>query len=360
MMRLLLVFLIACAVSADGPCTCKDVDQTAGPCKLKIHVCGCLEDLQLQYYGQATDYASGQTTDHIKWFKSSAGAGAEAVKALFNLHLVRNLSDVNQTDYCNCGHQDVPLPGKCTIRGTVCAMFNSSDDVALGRNSYQGWASDVDLDGAKYTGFVQNQADQKACGAAAFADLQQKYPEICKPAPPTPPTPAPPVPTPSAMLYSCNTTSGRCAEDPKGTQSPGDCIATCKVHPPTPATPMYSCNVATGRCAEDPKGTQSPADCIATCNVGPPTPSPPGPTPKPPAPTPNAPTPPPATPTPAPPPPAATTLDIQSFQKADCSDAPVRNTGTAAQCNKLVSGTTTAYYKFTMVWCVCHLFVGAG
>jgi hypothetical protein len=30
------------------------------------------------------------------------------------------------------------------------------------------------------------------------------------------------------VMYSCNTTTGQCAEDPKGTQAPGECIATCK------------------------------------------------------------------------------------------------------------------------------------
>jgi hypothetical protein len=49
------------------------------------------------------------------------------------------------------------------------------------------------------------------------------------PGPPGPlnctPTPAP---TPGPVMYSCNAATGNCAEDPHGTQSPGECIATCK------------------------------------------------------------------------------------------------------------------------------------
>jgi hypothetical protein len=100
-------------------------------------------------------------------------------------------------------------------------------------------------------------------------------------------------------------------------------------------------------CVSQAVGTKCIYNSLSDCDVTPPpSPAPPVPTPK--APTPKAPTP--NTPTPPPPPPpAATTLDIQSFQKADCSDLAVDNTGTADKCNKLVSGTTTAYYKFTMV-----------
>jgi hypothetical protein len=119
--------------------------------------------------------------------------------------------------------------------------------------------------------------------------------------------------------------TGQCALDPKGSQSPGECIATCKssqaaqlqrgggpvqvcrtaqlwpaerhdivrsghlggatcdmcckkyikapggcgnqtnlpTHVPTPI--MLSCNAATGQCVLDPKGSQSPGEYIATC-----------------------------------------------------------------------------------------------
>jgi hypothetical protein len=33
-------------------------------------------------------------------------------------------------------------------------------------------------------------------------------------------------------MYSCNTLTGQCAADPHGTQSPGDCISTCKCATP--------------------------------------------------------------------------------------------------------------------------------
>ena len=42
----------------------------------------------------------------------------------------------------------------------------------------------------------------------------------CTPAPTPPPSPL--------VMYSCNAATGQCAEDPKGTQSPGECISTCK------------------------------------------------------------------------------------------------------------------------------------
>ena len=32
----------------------------------------------------------------------------------------------------------------------------------------------------------------------------------------------------AVVMYSCNATTGQCALDPRGTQAPGECIATCK------------------------------------------------------------------------------------------------------------------------------------
>jgi hypothetical protein len=37
-----------------------------------------------------------------------------------------------------------------------------------------------------------------------------------------------PTPAPMPIMYSCNTSSGSCAADPRGSLSPGECIATCK------------------------------------------------------------------------------------------------------------------------------------
>jgi hypothetical protein len=89
--------------------------------------------------------------------------------------------------------------------------------------------------------------------------------------PPTPvPTPTVPTPAPAPVMYSCNATVGQCKLDPKGSQSPGECIATCTS--PTPV--MYSCNATVGQCAQDPKGSQSPGECIATCKLPVPTPTP--------------------------------------------------------------------------------------
>jgi hypothetical protein len=61
------------------------------------------------------------------------------------------------------------------------------------------------------------------------------------PVPPTPvpPTPAPPTPvppTPKPVMYSCNATTGQCAQDAHGTQAPGDCIATCTCRRTTAAS----------------------------------------------------------------------------------------------------------------------------
>jgi hypothetical protein len=67
----------------------------------------------------------------VEWFKSSDGAGDTAVMNLFNTKLIPTNKSPNQTDYCNCQHADEPV-GNCTIRATVCAMFNSSQDVKSG------------------------------------------------------------------------------------------------------------------------------------------------------------------------------------------------------------------------------------
>jgi hypothetical protein len=78
------------------------------------------------------------------------------------------------------------------------------------------------------------------------------------------PTPSPPTPPPTPVMYSCNSTVGKCQLDPTGSLSPGDCIATCTVVP-TPAPVMYSCNSTTGQCNFDPRGSLSPGECIAAC-----------------------------------------------------------------------------------------------
>ena len=45
---------------------------------------------------------------------------------------------------------------------------------------------------------------------------------------------ATPTPVPTPIMYSCNKTTWRCAADPKGSQSPGQCIVSCE--PPLAST----------------------------------------------------------------------------------------------------------------------------
>ena len=63
-------------------------------------------------------------------------------------------------------------------------------------------------------------------GASTCNQPGPPWPLNCTPTPP--PTLMPtPVPSPLVM-YSCNAATGQCAKDPRGTQSPGECINTCK------------------------------------------------------------------------------------------------------------------------------------
>ena len=63
--------------------------------------------------------------------------------------------------------------------------------------------------------------------------------------------------------YSCNAATGQCEVDPKSTQPPSACIATCKE--PT----KYRCDTIVGHCSVDPLGTQTAQDCIQTCTQAP-------------------------------------------------------------------------------------------
>ena len=46
-------------------------------------------------------------------------------------------------DYCNCAHTDSKVNTKCTIRSTVCGMFNNSNDVSTGQISYHAWSTNL-------------------------------------------------------------------------------------------------------------------------------------------------------------------------------------------------------------------------
>jgi hypothetical protein len=128
---------------------------------------------------------SGVTSGDVKWYKSSSGAGSNAVLKLFNTDLVHKT--MNQTDYCNCLHVDEPV-GKCMIRGTVCGMFNTTQDVESAKvrlpsfsdtlflllrccflfarqPSYQAWAEDL---ANGHAGHVTKYADPNASGKCNF------------------------------------------------------------------------------------------------------------------------------------------------------------------------------------------------
>ena len=81
------------------------------------------------------------------------------------------------------------------------------------------------------------------CAQPGFtcARVATAYPDICACGHTPTPVPSPqPTPKPSPkplIMYSCNAKTGQCAQDPAGTLSPGECIATCTIAPPTPSPP---------------------------------------------------------------------------------------------------------------------------
>jgi len=132
----------------------------------------CLFNLQQKYNAKATEKHSGKHSDTTSWHSSKDEAYEQAVKQLFNDKLVHDKDKPDQSDYCNCQHADQAV-GQCTIRGTACAMFNSTDDVKKGKVSYQAWATDM---ATHKVGHVSKYADPTAAGTAAFMDLLQGYP----------------------------------------------------------------------------------------------------------------------------------------------------------------------------------------
>ena len=90
-------------VLLEGACDCGDQTKEIGNCTVKIHVCGCLEDFEWKYKGQATEEKSGTVGPEAKWYKSEDGAGE---------HAVVNLFDVLHS--CNCVKEKKPVY-KCTF-----------------------------------------------------------------------------------------------------------------------------------------------------------------------------------------------------------------------------------------------------
>jgi hypothetical protein len=146
---------------------CKTVDYpptSANPCHVSIYGCGCIHDGQLQYEAQgayflrqcsgtdcvctagcsATEVTSGQKGSHVGFYKNSTNAGAAATRWLFNEALVRQSPEEGSQVYCNCARNDTQV-GRCRIRSTVCAMFNSTEDVFAHKvrsnelGCYYGW-----------------------------------------------------------------------------------------------------------------------------------------------------------------------------------------------------------------------------
>ena len=62
---------------------------------------------------------------------------------------------------------------------------------------------------------------------------------------------------PATPMFSCNTDTGLCGQDPSGTYSQQ---STCQEHC---AAVTYSCK--NGSCSADPNGTQTKAECLANC-----------------------------------------------------------------------------------------------
>ena len=151
-------------------CKTKTID--SGSCKVEVKECMCLFNLQQKYNAKATEKHSGKHSDTTSWHSSKDEAYEQAVKQLFNDKLVHDKDKPDQSDYCNCQHADQAV-GQCTIRGTACAMFNSTDDVKKGKVSYQAWATDM---ATHKVGHVSKYADPTAAGTAAFMDLLQGYP----------------------------------------------------------------------------------------------------------------------------------------------------------------------------------------
>jgi hypothetical protein len=276
----LLCYVVACVlvhVCKSDPCECKHVKTQSGKCSIDVYGCECVKIVDLsckdctvgketKFKAEATETNSGRTSGDQKWFHHSEDAGETAVMILFNQHLTHTVPEPHplQTDLCNCEHQvrdclcvhtlphSPTIPsrqdqkvGKCTIRATVCAMFNSTADVKAAAPSYAAWATDLYNGNLTYVGHVTNFADPKAAGTAAFQNLLQLHPQeaACL----APPSPGPPPPAPSPGPHPLCTSQYALLKDSWRLTSQG---APSPFHGDVPTTGSYGCSpgaaVATG------------------------------------------------------------------------------------------------------------------
>ena len=142
-----------------------------GNCSIKTTVWDCLEHFHMKWKAQATETHSGVAGPTDSWFDSKSGAGTHAIMSLVNTKLVHTTPD--SKDYCNCGHTDSKVNAKCTIRSTICGMFNNSNDVATGAISYHAWSTNL-VTG--HVGEVTEYASPVNAATAALMALVKKYP----------------------------------------------------------------------------------------------------------------------------------------------------------------------------------------
>ena len=173
MLRSVLILAALCAPSE--ACVgeqCKTKTVKSSGCEIEVRECMCLFNFKPKYKAKAKERNSGKSSDTTGWHSGKDEAYEKAVEQLFNDRLVHDPSRPNASDYCNCQHSDQAV-GHCNIRGTACAMFNSTSDVKKGKLSYQAWATDL---GSLNVGHVDKYADPLAAGKAAFMAMLQKYP----------------------------------------------------------------------------------------------------------------------------------------------------------------------------------------
>jgi hypothetical protein len=216
---------------------------------------------------QATQYCCSDSSGDCNTYNSACGNDGGKCNVPCNGKGGAIMVNTGALAASNCN-----FAGNRADGGMGGAIFGNNGDITVSNCAFTGniagSGNDIYRNGDKVTFIACNGTDIPMTDCCTL------------PALPTCPTPAPtpvPTPAPTPVMYSCNTTTGRCSMDPNGAQSPGGCIATCELPTPAPTpvptpvptpapTPvMYSCNTATGQCAPDPLGSQSPGGCIASC-----------------------------------------------------------------------------------------------
>jgi len=155
----LLLALVALALfvsGADAACSCKKQDETVGPCKVEVDVCGCVTRFHWKY--KATASASGVSNDH-KWSDSGSGAAKDAIVGLFQ--------KMNAANTCNCQTGTIPF-GKCQIQSRGCFFFANESAMDNKQPTYRGVV--IAPNGANYE--VDNANAETAVQAAMQAMLQ--------------------------------------------------------------------------------------------------------------------------------------------------------------------------------------------